>query len=74
MRELAKALGLLALVAFEPFAGLNTPQTMFAPGASVVFRAGSDSCQLAPGKRHQVTAWGNNGRGNVRPSSIPLQF
>jgi hypothetical protein len=55
-------------------AGLNTPEPMFRPGATVVFRAGADSCPLANGTPYRVTAWGNNGSGNVRPSSVRIQF
>jgi hypothetical protein len=55
-------------------AGRNTPETMFRPGATVVFRAGNGSCPLASGTSYRVTAWGNNGAGNVRPSSVRIQF
>ena len=55
-------------------AGINTPETMFGSGTNVVFRAGSDSCRLASGKSYRITAWGNNGSGNVRPSSVSIQF
>ncbi len=55
-------------------AGLNTPQTMFQPDVAVVFRAGADSCRLADGKGYRVTAWGNNGWGNVRASSVRIRF
>ena len=55
-------------------AGLNTPQTMFGPEAEVTFRGGSEACQLERGKGYRVTAWGNNGWGNVRASSILLRL
>jgi hypothetical protein len=55
-------------------AGVNTPPTMFQSGATVVFRVGSDSCRLVDGKSYRVTAWGNNGWGNVRASSVRIQF
>jgi hypothetical protein len=55
-------------------AGPNTPQTMFGPESEVVFHAGPAACQLVPGKSYRLTAWGNNGWGNVRASSIVLRF
>ena len=55
-------------------AGANTPETMFGPESEVVFRAGPGACQLLPGKSYRLTAWGNNGWGNVRASSILLRF
>jgi len=55
-------------------AGVNTPQTMFERGSTVAFRAGSDACRLVTGKSYRVTAWGNNGWGNVRASSISIRF
>ena len=54
--------------------GVNTPQTMFGAGSDVIFRAGSGVCQLARGQSYELTAWGNNGSGNIRASSILLQF
>jgi hypothetical protein len=55
-------------------AGTNTLETMFTPGAAMQFRSGSGSCALANGQSYQVTVWGNNGWGNVRASSVTVQF
>jgi hypothetical protein len=54
--------------------GVNTPVTMFAQGSVVTFRVGGGACRLVPGQRYRVTAWGNNGWGTVRPTSIDIRF
>jgi hypothetical protein len=54
--------------------GVNTPGTMFGQGAVVTFRIGAGACRLAAGQRYRVTAWGNNGWGTVRPTSIDIRF
>lgn len=55
-------------------AGTNTREMMFGPAATVEFRSGSESCSLAKGQTYAVTIWGNNGWGNVRASSLRVQF
>ena len=47
---------------------------MFARGSAVTFAIGSGACRLSPDRSYRVTAWGNNGWGNVRPSSIDIRF
>jgi len=54
--------------------GFNTAARMFGPSAEARFLHGSDACQLMSGRGYLVTAWGNNGWGNVRPSSIRIRF
>jgi hypothetical protein len=54
--------------------GANTPATMFERGATVQFRVGAGTCRLSSGHGYRVTAWGNNGWGSVRPSSIHVRF
>jgi hypothetical protein len=55
--------------------GLNTPKTMFGPTARVAAAPGTPgACHIVPGETYRVTAWGNNGWGRVRPSSILVQF
>ncbi len=54
--------------------GANTPETMFERGSAVLFRIGAGTCRLSSSQDYRVTAWGNNGWGNVRPASIHIRF
>ncbi len=54
--------------------GINTPPTMFGHDVHVMFEYGSGACRLMANHDYVVTAWGNNGWGNVRSSSIRIRL
>jgi hypothetical protein len=55
--------------------GRNPPVSLFGADARMVPRRGAPpECRLERGSRYQVRAWGNNGSGRVRPSSVVVRL
>jgi hypothetical protein len=54
--------------------GINTPAMMFSGDATLASTQASRTCELEPGRVYEVTAWGNNGFGKIRPSSIQVRI
>jgi hypothetical protein len=54
--------------------GINTPAMMFGGDTKLISTQSSRTCELKSGQVYEVTAWGNNGFGKIRPSSIQVRI
>src|SRR5690606_27220072 len=54
--------------------GINTPAMMFGRDTKLVSMEASGTCELKPGQLYEVIAWGSNGFGKIRPSTIRVRI